>query len=335
MSTSPSIDHVAAGLRSWARREVGDDVELVAGPDPVSGGFDTFTYRFELSTGGPLILRLYPSASRGSSAEREATILAFLDRVGYPAPRPRGWSAGTEDLGAPFVVMERVEGGTVLDALKVRPTRAGELFDSLAAAHATLHALDSSGWPLAAPSPGTSEIDRRLGAVEAAQPPTDPALGRALRWLQEHRAVARHEEPAVCHNDFHPLNAMVDPDGRLAIIDWEGAGIGDRHSDLARSLILFEWAPVIASSRVERVVLRAAKPWVVKRYRLAYERHLPVEEERLHYWMAFHAAESWWEAATLLDGTFARDTRTDLRAGPAAVVAPAMARLFARLVADG
>ena len=335
MSAPPALDDVAEGIRAWARREIEPDVDLVSGPEPVAGGFDTFTYRFELSSGGPLILRLYPSATRGASAEREATILAFLDGVGYPAPRPKGWSSGTADLGAPFVVMEQVEGGTVLDGIKGHPTRAGRLIDSLAAAHASLHGVDAANWPYPVTAGGSpSDVDRRLAAVEGMPPPSGAGLARALAWLRANRSVAQHEEPVVCHNDFHPLNAMVDEDGRLAVIDWEGAGLGDRHSDLAHTLVLFEWAPVMASSPVEQVLLRAAKPWVVNRYRAAYERHLPVEEARLHYWRAFHAAESWWEASSLLDGSFARDTRTDERAGPAAVVAPAMAKLFARLVPD-
>jgi hypothetical protein len=90
----------------------------------------------------------------------------------------------------------------------------------------------------------------------------------------------------------------------------------------------------VATSAVERVVLRAAKPWLLRRYRAAYARHLPIDERRLAYWLAFHAAESWWEATTLLDGTFARETRLDDRTRAATLVAPAMARLFARLVPD-
>lgn len=138
----------------------------------------------------------------------------------------------------------------------------------------------------------------------------------------------------MCHYDFHPMNALVDDDGRVAVIDWEGAGVGDRHSDLARTLVLFEWAPVVASSKPERAVLRVAKPWLVKRYRRAYARHLPVEDERLRYWMALHAADGWAESVQLLAGTFTRNTRTDTREGPAAVVGPAMAKLFHRLVPD-
>ena len=333
MSGPPAIEEVGDRLQAWARSRLGDDAEVVSGPDRVTGGLDTFIYRFGVDgpTGRPLILRLYPSVSRGSSADKEARVLGFLATVGYPAPRVLAHGADTVDFGLPYVVMEQVPGSTVLDRVKARPHRSGDLLDSLAAAQASLHGVDPSGWP--DPAPVDSEIDRRLAGVGGVVP-DDPALARSLRWLQANRGVAQGEEPVVCHNDFHPLNALIDDDGRLAVIDWEGSGLGDRHSDLARTMVLFEWGPAVATSTVERLALRAVKGWLVKRYRAAYERHLPVDGVRLHYWLAFHAAESWWEAASLLDGSFARDTRTDERAGPAAMVAPAMAALFARLVPD-
>ena len=331
MSAAPNSDELAERLAVWVRGRLGSDETVVSGPDRVTGGLDTFIYRFGVSGRGPLILRLYPSVSRGSSAEKEASVLRFLDEVGYPAPRLVGHGADAADFGLPYVVMEQVSGATVLDRVKAGPLGAPGLIDSLAAAQASLHAVDPSGWPFAAPV--GSEVDRRLAEVDGVTP-SDPALARALAWLQANRGVAQAEDPVVCHNDFHPLNALVDDDGRLAVIDWEGSGLGDRHSDLARSLVLFEWGPAVAGSAVERLALRASKSWIVKRYRASYERHLPVDAARLHYWLAFHAAESWWEAASLLDGSFDRDTRTDERAGPAAVVAPAMARLFSRLVPD-
>jgi aminoglycoside phosphotransferase (APT) family kinase protein len=242
-------------------------------------------------------------------------------------------SATTEDFGLPFVVMERVPGRTVLDRVKAHPLRAKALLEALAAAHAALHRVEPAGWPFPT-DPTTWEVDRRLGEAEAAAPPADPGLVAALAWLSANRGRAQGEGPSICHYDFHPMNAVVDDAGAVAVIDWEGAGVGDRHSDLARSLVLFEWAPAIAASRVERVVLRAAKPWLVRTYRRAYERHLPVDDDRLRYWMALHAADSWAEAASVLDGSFGRNTRTETREGPARLVAPAMANLFRRLVPE-
>jgi aminoglycoside phosphotransferase (APT) family kinase protein len=335
--TSP--DDVAVALLGWAQRTYGGAVTLAEGPTPITGGLDTFIYRFRLGghieglAAGPLILRLYPSPERGPNALREAEVLRFLTHAGYRVPHPLEASGGTDDFGLPYVVMEQVPGRTVLDRVKEKPTKAKALVDSLAGAHAALHAIDPAGWPFP-PDATTWEVDRRLAAAEAAGPPPDPGLVAALAWLQANRHRAQGEGPSICHYDFHPMNALVADDGTVAVIDWEGCGIGDRHSDLARSLVLFEWAPAIASSRVERIVLRAAKPWLIRTYRKAYERRLPVDDDRLRYWMALHAADSWAEAASIVGGSFDRHTRTETREGPARLVGPAMAKLFHRLVPE-
>jgi aminoglycoside phosphotransferase (APT) family kinase protein len=336
--TPPSDAEIGAALRRWAKAAFGGDVDLVDEPAAITGGIDTFIFRFRLSgadleglAAGPLILRLYPSAARGASADKEAAVLGFLGEVGYPAPRLLAASAGTHDFGLPYLVMEQAPGKTVLDRVKAKPHHTAKLLDSMVAAQASLHGVDPTGWPL--PRPTESEVDRRLRTVEGLTP-SDPGLAAALRWLQDHRGDVRGEEPVVCHYDFHPLNALADDDGRLAVIDWANADLGDRHSDLARAIVLYEWAPFVAGSALERVVLRAARPWMVRRYQSTYARHLPIDGRRLHYWLAFHAADSWAEAASLLDGTFAKETRVDERVRAARLVGPGMARLFARLVPE-
>ena len=319
----PEAEAVAEALRRWADRD------LDGPPEPVSGGFDTHIYRFSVD-GRRLILRLYPSMTRGPSADREAATLAFVVRAGYPAPEVLAHSSRADDFGLPYLIMEEVPGRTALDAIKARPRSVGGLVAGLAATQARLHELPTDGWPH--PVEG-SEIDRRLATIGERRP-TDPVLARALDWLRHNAEVARNEDRVVGHFDFHPVNVLVADDGALTVIDWENAAIGDAHSDVAATLSIFEFAPVVAGSTIERVVLRAAKPFLVRSYRQAYARHRALDERRLRYWRAWHAFERWWESASLLDGTFDRDTRTDERLGYAGVMAPAMARRFHRLVPD-
>jgi aminoglycoside phosphotransferase (APT) family kinase protein len=334
-----SAADVGAALLAWAQRTFGGAVTLAEPPQQITGGLDTYIHRFRLAgpveglAAGPLILRLYPSAARGQNALREAEVLRFLTAAGYRAPRPLEASASTDDFGLPYVVMELVPGKTFLDRVKDHPLRAKALLTSLAEAQAALHRIDPAGWPFP-PGDTAWEVDRRLAAAEALPAPADPGLRSALAWLQANRERAQGEGPSLCHWDFHPMNALVDDEGTVAVIDWEGAGVGDRHSDLARTLVLFEWAQAIAGSRVERVVLGAVKPWLIKTYRRAYARQLPVDDERLHYWMALHAADSWAEAERVLSRTLEKATRTETREGPARLVAPAMAKLFRRLVPE-
>jgi aminoglycoside phosphotransferase (APT) family kinase protein len=322
----PAPDDVAASLQRWA-----GEAEVVEGPMAVGGGFDTYIYRFRLADGPPLILRLYPTPSRGPSADREAATLAYQHATGFPAPAVLTHASGTDDFGLPFLVMEEAPGRTALDAFRSRPRRAPRLVESLAAAQASIHGLPVDGWPHTGEA--VDEIDRRLAELGDRRP-SDPAIAAAVDWLVANADAARGEEPVVCHQDFHPVNVLVDDDGRLTVIDWENARLGSRHSDLARTLVIFEYGPAVAGSIVERTVLRAAKPWLVRGYRDAYARHLAVDEARLRFWIALHAVDGWWEATSLLDGTFDRATRTDERRAYAERLAPAMAKLVRRQVPE-
>jgi aminoglycoside phosphotransferase (APT) family kinase protein len=80
-------------------------------------------------------------------------------------------------------------------------------------------------------------------------------------WLRARSAIVADETGtlAICHNDFHPLNTLVDADGHATVLDWADAKLGDSHCDVARSLVIFSIAPLAASSTVERVALRASK----------------------------------------------------------------------------
>ena len=66
------------------------------------------------------------------------------------------------------------------------------------------------------------------------------------------------------------------------------ARLGDRHGDVARTLLLFEVAAIGADKRSDRVVLRAAAPWLQRRYRQAYEHHAPLDLNRIRLWEPAH-----------------------------------------------
>ena len=56
----------------------------------------------------------------------------------------------------------------------------------------------------------------------------------ASRLAQRIEAVLTHREhqPVPCHNDLLAANFLVGADGRVTIIDWEYAAMGDRYFDL-------------------------------------------------------------------------------------------------------
>jgi thiamine kinase len=85
------------------------------------------------------------------------------------------------------------------------------------------------------PPPGVRVVDfavqvRRLEAAlptEAVRPALAACAEEVLSRLGPGRATA------LCHHDIHAQNLVTDPAGRLWLVDWEYAGLGDPVFDLA------------------------------------------------------------------------------------------------------
>jgi hypothetical protein len=86
----------------------------------------------------------------------------------------------------------------------------------------------------------------------------------------------------VCPGDFHPGNVLVAPGGSaLHVIDWTNPGVGDRHGDIARTLLWFEIAAVALPRRARRVLMRVLRRRLQRAYLNGYRRVLPVDRERV------------------------------------------------------
>ena len=78
----------------------------------------------------------------------------------------------------------------------------------------------------------------KQGLRELLLPRRDEILGLLgrLRELQA-RARARDAEPVICHTDLHGGNMILDDQGTLHLVDWEGAWLAPPEHDL----FFFEW----------------------------------------------------------------------------------------------
>ncbi len=90
---------------------------------------------------------------------------------------------------------------------------------------------------------------------------------------------------------------MADEGGQMTVIDWPDAVVGDRHHDIASTLVLIRTAPVEAASLQERLLTRFGRSLIVWRYLRRYRRQLPIDRERLRYWEASRALNRWAGAA--------------------------------------
>jgi Ser/Thr protein kinase RdoA (MazF antagonist) len=233
----------------------------------------------------PLVARVPPTPERFPMLERESRLQEWAAAHGYPAPAVIELLPPGEVFERPVQFVRRAPGTTMTAAMTAAPWRIGGLVDRLAGLQVQLHGRPPPPW---ASENLWSVVERRLGLVRFV---LDRLAHRELEAGLE--AVARLAprlevaEPVLCHGDFHPMNVLVDGP-RSAVIDWTDAGIGDAHCDIARTSWLFEFAAVATPRRTERVVLKAVAPWLSRRYRRAYEKERPVDDDRVRLWRPLH-----------------------------------------------
>ncbi|MFQ5350612.1 MAG: phosphotransferase family protein, partial [Thermoanaerobaculia bacterium] len=224
-------------------------------PDPVDAleveqfprGFSNLTYLLRVGS-RELVLRRPPFGAAIKSAHdmgREHRILSCLSRVYDKAPAPLVFCDDPEVLGAPFYVMERVEGVILRPrmpaALRPPPERmatiAGGFVDTLTELHAVDFAAAGLG-ELGRPEGYVRrQVDGWTGRYDEARTDEIPEMTRVATWL-DGRAPAE-SGAALIHNDFKYDNLVLDPDRGtrvIAVLDWEMATLGDPLMDLGTSL---------------------------------------------------------------------------------------------------
>lgn len=159
-----------------------------------------------LDLGGGRVLRR-PRVPRPLDGEAEA--MRRAREAGYPAPE-------VLELRPDGMVMERVDGPTMLDDLAAHPWRVRRHARMLASLHRRLHAIadvDGLRAPLGEPRP----------------------------------------DDVIVHGDLHPANVLLSASGPV-VIDWAGAGRGQAGADVADAWLLLASAQPPAGALMRAVV---------------------------------------------------------------------------------
>ena len=274
--------------------------------EPVGEGHSNVTYEIRRG-GGAWVLRRPPRPPLPPSAHdvlREAFLLRALERTQVRVPRVLASSDDDGVIGAPFYVMERVEGHVITTACPdgLDPKRIGEeLIDALVEVHAAdwrAAGLEGYGKP-------TGYLDRQLrrfgGLWEHNRTRELPVLDEVTAWLGAHRPESG---PAtLVHGDYRLGNVMFSGDRLSAIFDWELATIGDPLADVG--YLIATWAQagdpegVIAGlSAVTRGPGFPTREELMARY-----------EERSGRSMSdlrWYTALALWKSAIFLEGSYKR-----------------------------
>ncbi len=192
----------------------------------------------------PLILRMLSGANAAEKAIREFQSIRQLTHAGYPVPQVYDFGVSNEPFGAPFLLMERIDGMTLGDAVTTASAaEAHQLLMSFCRLFVQLHQLPWRPFiersHLAYGKNPHRFVDRWL--TETARRLTllpDLDLTALLGWIEAHRSNLGCLAPTPTHNDFHGNNLLARADGSCVVIDWTGFAISDPRFDLAWTLVL-------------------------------------------------------------------------------------------------
>jgi Ser/Thr protein kinase RdoA (MazF antagonist) len=186
------------------------------------------------------VLKLFRDDGWAAGIEREAAAMNAVRDAGGPAPR----AGETVRVDArPGLVMERVDGPALMDAIARRPWQVMRIGQMLGTTHATMHAATSP--------PALPPLRERLRGRIEREAPRAPELAHLAAF-----AIRRLDElpdgDRVCHGDFHPGNVLLSPSGPV-VIDWPNATRGEPAADVARTLLMMRMGS-----------LPPGTPWVIR-----------------------------------------------------------------------
>jgi aminoglycoside phosphotransferase (APT) family kinase protein len=276
----------------------------------IAGGRSNLTYRVDDQAGRTWVLRRPPLGHVLATAHdmgREHRIISALAPTDVPVPPVVGLCDDDAVNGAPFYVMDFVEGEVIRDrpaGEALGPDSRRRVGENLAEVLARIHRVDPD-------AVGLGDLGRREAYIER----------QLRRWHRQWEQSKQRELPVVdevhdtlaanvpeqgpatiVHGDYRLDNCLVGHDGEIrAVLDWELCTLGDPLADLG--LLLVYWGDAgdqivplgDSATALEGFPTRAE---LVARYAAAAGRDLG----DLNYYVAF----GYWKLACILEGVYAR-----------------------------
>jgi aminoglycoside phosphotransferase (APT) family kinase protein len=186
------------------------------------------------------------------AVERQYRVLDVLVQASnVPVPHVLWFEPDASILGAPFFVMERVDGIVPCEMYHSRgvlaeasPREREAMWLSAIEALAGIHRVDTSLLPfLDRPELGSSGLDQEISAwdqyVDWAHTPPHPTLLRGRRWLADHAPPLR--ATGLAWGDARLGNIVFHDNRCVALLDWETVSLGCAETDLGW-WIYYDWA---------------------------------------------------------------------------------------------
>lgn len=300
-------------LASYLSQALPGDGELIVQRHRAGHSNETF---FVTRGEARWVLRRPPAGAFLPSAhdvKREHTVLSGLTATPVRIPRPVLMCEDEGVIGAPFYLMERVDGVVIRDELpewldeEQRASVGSELVDALV----ELHSVDPTSCGLGGFGKPTGYLERQLrrwkGQMELTLPFTRPLpdLERIGEWLAGNRPA--QSDTTLVHGDYK-LDNFVFADGPpprlVAILDWEMSTLGDPLADLGWMVSFWREAGEDENDLFSRTSRVTALPGFQSRRDLV-ERYASKTGRDVSD-LTWYQVLAVWKLAILLEGSYAR-----------------------------
>lgn len=253
-------------LAEWLHGKLPRATELVVSElsGPAATGFSNDTLLFDLESvedgrreHRALVARIEPTGF-GVFPVYDLTlqyrVMAALRRTDVPVPQMFWFESDKSLLGAPFYVMERVDGRIPTDnppyhgggwITEIAPEERTSIWNSGVDTLAAIHRCDAAKLGidfLDAPPPGVDTVAWQLDywkryADWVTEGRKFPTLDAGWQWLQANRPPPSQRRD-LCWGDSR-IGNMIFRDGRcVAVLDWEMASLGPGEMDLGWFLFM-------------------------------------------------------------------------------------------------
>lgn len=308
-------DTVSAGIdlpkvSKWLEANIDD----ASGPfnfEIITGGHSNLTFSVLDSRHNHYVLRRPPLSHGLASAHdmgREYRMIAALENSPVPVPRARGLCNDIEINGAPFYVMDFVDGYIVRDiptAERVLTEQTRKLAsESLVDTLAKIHAVDLPQVGLQDFSRHEGYCARQLkrwyGQWNAQKTRELPAIDRVHEELS--KRIPEQGPATIVHGDYRLDNCIVGSHGAIcAVLDWEICTLGDPLADLGLLTVYWtgpddEASPWMSQYTTVKGFLNRSD--LITRYAKITGRDISNIE--------FYRAFAYWKLACIVEGVYAR-----------------------------
>ena len=286
---------------------------LVGGPlsaELIEGGRSNLTYRVTDGTSRWVVRRppLGHVLATAHDMRREHRVISALHPTSVPVPEPVLLCEDEAVVGAPFYVMEYVEGTpyrTAEQLAAIGPERTRGVVLSLVDTLVALHSVDPA-------EVGLGDFGRPEGFLERQLrrwgKQLDASRNRELPGIDElhtrlAKALPASPAPTVVHGDYRLDNVLVGSDDQIkAILDWEMSTLGDPLTDLGL-IVMYSEHPTVEDAPISSTQGAPGHPAtteLIQRYAEGSGRDVGA--------IAWYTAFAYFKLAVILEGIHYRFT---------------------------